>query len=72
MHGTNISGLGIEELTYPEQYVADYSETKAMAERAVVASCSDTFFATVVMPHQVRSAHLALFDLSLLIVTQFA
>lgn len=60
-HGPSIRGLREDELTFPKKYLALYAETKAMAEKAVTASCSDDFLTINVAPHQVYGPHDSLF-----------
>eukprot|EP00188_Purpureofilum_apyrenoidigerum_P003803 Plantae.Rhodophyta-Purpureofilum_apyrenoidigerum.ctg407.p1 GENE.Plantae.Rhodophyta-Purpureofilum_apyrenoidigerum.ctg407~~Plantae.Rhodophyta-Purpureofilum_apyrenoidigerum.ctg407.p1 ORF type:complete len:412 (-),score=57.13 Plantae.Rhodophyta-Purpureofilum_apyrenoidigerum.ctg407:15-1142(-) len=51
--GGGISGAKISDLKMPENFVAEYARTKALAEKAVIGACSESFFTVCVMPHQV-------------------
>jgi len=49
-HGGHIAG-GNESLPYPKRYAAFYPETKALAERAVIAANSPTLCTVSLRPH---------------------
>jgi len=51
--GGGISGKRIGEIDFAKTFVAEYARTKALAEKAVVAACSDSLLTVCVMPHQV-------------------
>jgi nucleoside-diphosphate-sugar epimerase len=42
-----------ESLHYPEKHYSFYAETKALAEKSVIASATDTFFTAALRPHLV-------------------
>jgi nucleoside-diphosphate-sugar epimerase len=52
-NGHDINGLSEKELDYPSSYTHLYSETKALAEKLVLAANSESLLTCSVAPHQV-------------------
>ena len=52
--GKDVSGLGVEQLSYPKTYQHAYAETKALGEKKMLAACDGKDLLTVaIAPHQV-------------------
>eukprot|EP00743_Colponemidia_sp_Colp-15_P006341 GILK01006823.1.p1 GENE.GILK01006823.1~~GILK01006823.1.p1 ORF type:complete len:358 (+),score=52.07 GILK01006823.1:71-1144(+) len=53
MHGGDITGQNEDDLPQPQIYVQPYAETKAEAERLVLAANGDSLLTVALSPHQV-------------------